>query len=194
MNFISIAALSLIFLSISKTEMPTGLQVNEIAPNFSGTNQRGEKVDLNLAKNNSKIVLIFYRGEWCGYCNQQLANFQDSIAMIVGKGAQVIAVSPEKMENILKTVQKTKASFSVIGDNETKIMSDYKVKFKLDKKTKKQYKKWGIVLANSNESSNGDHLPVPATYIIAKDGKISYRFFNVDYSKRASVKQILENL
>jgi peroxiredoxin len=73
------------------------------------------------------------------------------------------------------------------------IMKSYKVNFAVDEKTVTRYKGYGIDFDNAN-GSNGANLPVPATYIIGKDGKIKYVFFNTDYRKRASVQDILDNL
>lgn len=117
----------------------------------------------------------------------------DSLLLITAKGATVVAISPETAENVGKTVSKSKANFPVISDNELSIMKDYKVNFSLDEVTVEKYKKYGIDFTVSN-GSNGANLPVPATYIIDIDGTIRYVFFNLDYRKRASVKDILDNL
>jgi peroxiredoxin len=63
-----------------------------------------------------KVVLVFYRGEWCPYCNKELSRLQDSLQLIKDKGATLVAVSPEKPENVLKTVEKTKAEYSILYD------------------------------------------------------------------------------
>ncbi len=60
------------------------------------------------------IVLMFYRGQWCPYCNKQMSQMNDSLSMITAKGATVVAISPEIQENVVKTIEKTKASFPVI--------------------------------------------------------------------------------
>ena len=118
---------------------------------------------------------------------------EDSLALITNKGARIIAVSPEKQENIAKTIQKTKATYSVLADDSLKIMSAYKVAFELDAKTTEKYNGYGIKLTERN-GSNGNNLPVPAVYIINKEGKIIYRYFDVNYKKRVSVAEILTHL
>ena len=172
---------------------PEGLKVNDKAPNFSAKDQNGKTVELNKLIKSGSVVIVFYRGEWCPYCNKQLMELEDSMALITNKEASIIAVSPEKQENITKTIQKTKATYSIISDDSMKIMSAYKVAFELDEQTNEKYKKWGINLSDKN-GNNGNNLPVPAVYIINKEGKITYRYFDVNYKNRVSVSEILSHL
>ncbi len=174
-------------------QKPEGLQVGDKAPAIVGTDQNGKKVSLKEILKNGEAVLIFYRGQWCPYCNKQLSRLNDSLSYITAKGGTIITITPETADNIKKTISKTKASFSILEDKGLAIMKDYKVSFAVDEKTIEKYKGYGIDFAKAN-GDNGANLPVPATYIIGKDGKIKYVFFNADYSKRASVKDIIDNL
>lgn len=183
---------SLVFAQ-SETVYPDGLKIGDTAPEFSGTDQHGKKISLKDALKKGDVVMLFYRGQWCPFCNKQLSHFSDSLQMLVDKGVTLLAVTPETPENIKKTLTKTKASFPVIEDQNLAIMKSYKVNFAVDEKTVTKYKGYGIDFDNAN-GSNGANLPVPATYIIGKDGKIKYVFFNTDYRKRASVQDILNNL
>jgi peroxiredoxin len=182
---------SLLFVSNSYSQ--SGLNLNDTAPNFSGIDQNGKSIVLNELLKNETVVLIFYRGEWCPYCNKQLSDLQDSISFITQSGAKLIAITPENKENIKKTLQKTDVSFSIISDDNTKIMTDYKVAFELDSITNMKYKTYGINLKKNN-GSNGSNLPVPAVYVINKKGEISFRYFDSNYKKRLSVKELLKHL
>jgi len=104
-----------------------------------------------------------------------------------------LAVTPELPENILKTIEKTKASYSVLYDEGLKIMNAYKVAFKVDDKTVEKYKGFGIDFLKAN-GNNGASLPVPAVYVVNKKGVITYRYFDIDYKKRSSIKDILDHL
>ena len=188
-----LSSLLLILLSFMVSTNPEGLKVNDKAPNFSAKDQNGKTVELNKLIKSGSVVIVFYRGEWCPYCNKQLMELEDSLALITSKEASIIAVSPEKQENITKTIQKTKATYSIISDDSLKIMSAYKVAFELDEQTNEKYKKWGINLSDKN-GNNGNNLPVPAVYIINKEGKITYRYFDVNYKNRVSVSEILSHL
>jgi peroxiredoxin len=192
-QLIILGAMAVFTLSFAKMDKPTGLNKGEMAPDFTAKDQMGKEVNLKTQLKAGPVVLVFYRGEWCGFCNKQLAALQDSLSMITDKGAQLIAVSPEKTENISKTVEKTKAAYSVLSDNNLKIMNAYKVTFGLDEATTKKYKGYGIDLAVAN-GANGNNLPVPTVYIIGKDGKITYCHFDENYTKRVSVKEIISML
>jgi peroxiredoxin len=172
---------------------PTGLKVGDMAPMFSGTDQNGQQFSLQAALKKGDVILMFYRGQWCPYCNKQMSQMNDSLSTITSKGATVVAISPEVQENVAKTIEKTKASFPVISDTKMQIMKDYKVNFAVPQATIDRYKNFGIDFNVAN-GENGANLPVPATYVIGKDGKIKYVFFNPDYRKRASVKEIASYL
>ena len=175
-------------------EKPEGLFINSKAPDFKATDQYGNEIRLKDVLKDSFVVLIFYRGQWCPYCNKQLKKLEDSLQLIKDKGAKLIAVTPEKNEYILKTIEKTKASYSLLYDKEMKIMKAYAVAFEVDERTVSRYKNADIDLATANGQKDKVYLPVPAVYIINKEGTIVYRFFEADYKKRPVVKDILENL
>jgi peroxiredoxin len=177
----------------AETVYPDGLKVGDIAPDFSGKDQNGKTFSLTDALKKGDVVMLFYRGQWCPHCNKQLSHFSDSLPLLTAKGAALLAITPETVENIKKTVDKTQTGFPVIEDEGLAIMKLYKVNFAVDEKTVTRYKGYGIDFDKAN-GSNGANLPVPATYIIGKDRKIKYVFFNTDYKKRASVQDILDNL
>lgn len=185
--------LSLFALSFISKGQPVGLNVGDIAPDFTAKNQNNKDIKLKELLKSGPVVILFYRGEWCQYCNRQLKALEDSLALISAKGANIIAISPEKLENINKTIEKTKVTYNVVTDENSQIMTAYKVAFELDEKTTEKYKGYGINLMERN-GSNGNNLPVPAVYIISKEGKITYRYFDENYRKRASVLEILKNL
>ncbi|MFY0653551.1 MAG: AhpC/TSA family protein [Cyclobacteriaceae bacterium] len=169
------------------------LKVGDEAFNFMGLDQNGEKVELFKVLEKSPVVLMFYRGAWCPYCNKQLSEMQDSLKFINERGGIVIAVTPEKPGSIDKTIKKTNASFKIIHDKDLDIMNTYKVRYSLDDAMVKKYKSYGIDILKANDK-NGANLPVPATYIIDKEKKILYAFFDPDHTKRATVTKILQNL
>lgn len=170
-----------------------GLAVGSKAPAFTGKTPFGKTVKLTKLLKKGPVVLLFYRGQWCPYCNRQLKALQDSMQLLTDKGAHVLAVTPETAENVGKTVGKTGAAFPIISDVGLTIMKAYDVAFEVDSKTVEKYKGYGIDFKVAN-GSNGAMLPVPAVYIIGKDGLIKYRFFDKDYTKRPTVKDLLGNL
>ena len=174
-------------------EAPEGLFINSKAPDFKGTDQFGKEIRLKDAIKQGKVVLVFYRGYWCPFCNRQLKKLEDSLQFIKEKGATVIAVSPEKPESVSKTIDKTKAEYPVLYDEGLKIMKAYEVDYEVQENTITRYRNTGIDLEKTN-GKDWKFLPVPAVYIIDKEGKITYRYFDADYKKRPSVQEILKNL
>ncbi|MGN6291901.1 MAG: peroxiredoxin-like family protein [Chitinophagaceae bacterium] len=174
-------------------EAPEGLFLNSKAPDFKAKDQNGNEVRLKDLLKKGKVVLVFYRGEWCPYCNKYLQKLEDSLQLIKDKGATLVAVTPELPENVAKTVEKTKAEYPVLYDEGLKIMKAYDVEFEVPENTLTRYRNAGIKIDEIN-GKNGNYLPVPATYVIDKESTVIYRFFNPDYKKRPSVKEILDQL
>jgi peroxiredoxin len=174
-------------------EAPEGLFIDSKAPDFKAKDQNGTEMRLKDLLRKGKVVLVFYRGQWCPYCNKELSRLQDSLQLIKDKGAILVAVSPEQPENINKTVKKTKAEYSILYDEDLKIMKAYDVEFKVPENTLTRYRNAGLDIEKNN-GSNGKYLPIPAVYIIDKEQTVTYRFFEKDYRKRPSVIELLENL
>jgi len=170
-----------------------GLNINDNAPDFTAVDQNGKEFNLKSQLKKGAVVIVFYRGQWCPYCNKQLKQLEDSLSMILAKGASVVAITPEKPENVAKTITKTKATYPVLFDDGLKIMKSYDVVFKVDDITIERYKKFGIDFAEANGTINGANLPVPAVYIV-KNGKVIFRYFDIDYKMRAYVVDILKYL
>lgn len=172
----------------------TPLKVGQTAPQFSAKDNTGKLINLKQAlKEHQSVVLFFYRGQWCPFCNKHIKDLQDSLQMLTGKGAYVVGVSPETMAGVEKTVAKTKASFSIISDRDYSIMKAYQVNYVMEPGLADKYKKGGLDVAMANGQTDYV-LPVPATYIISKNGKIKYVHFDADYKKRPSVKTLMANL
>lgn len=178
---------------VSAQEAPEGLFINSKAYNFKAKDQNGKDVQLKELLKKGKVVLVFYYGQWSQPCSKFLQKLQDSLSLINEKGATLVAVTPELPENVAKTVEKTKAEFSILYDEGIKIMKAYDVEFEVPKNTVDRYRNAGIKL-DENNGKNGNFLPVTAVYIIDKESAITYRFFNSDYKKRPSVKEILDNI
>lgn len=185
--------LAIISLKTYAQKAESTLKVGQKAPSFIAIDQNGNKFNSTEALNKRELIVVFYRGQWCPYCNRHLSELQDHLEDFKKAGAQIIAISPEKTENINKTVTKTKADFPVLWDKDNSIMESFGVNFILAKDLQEKYKKYGVDLtkANGNPSQT---LPVPATFIIGKDGIIKFLQYDPDYKNRSSAKEILEKL
>ncbi|RKR82309.1 peroxiredoxin [Mucilaginibacter gracilis] len=172
----------------------SGLKTGDVAPQFTVTDNLGKTISLKaLLKTNKAVLLFFYRGQWCPYCNKHIQQLQDSLQLLTAKGAYVLGVTPETGDNINKTIEKTHASFSIVHDKDYRVMKAYDVNFAMDAAMVAKYKTYGIDLERNNGNTD-NVLPVPATYLIDKSGKIIYVQFDKDYRKRASVAAILQKL
>ena len=124
---------------------------------------------------------------------KELKAVQDSLSMLTGKGAIVLAVTSESDLAIETTISKTSVSFPIIHDKDYKIMKMFGVNLTVDPATLALMHKYGVDMDINN--GNNDHvLPVPATYVIGKGGKVTYIHFDQSYKNRASVSQILSAL
>ena len=187
------ACLFFTFYDLVAQEAPEGLFIASKAPDFKARDQNGKEIRLKDLLKKGKVVVVFYRGQWCPYCNKELSRLQDSLQFIIDKGATLIAISPEKPEMVAKTVEKTKATYSILYDKELKIMKAYDVEYEVPENTVARYRTAGLDI-ETNNGTNGKYLPVPAVYVIDKESTVIYRFFEPDYKKRPSVKDILANL
>ena len=173
---------------------PEGLFINSKAPEFRLKDQSGVEISLKELRKKGPVVLVFYRGNWCPYCSRYLSQLQDSLQLITSKGASVVAITPEKATGIAKTAEKTKAVFSILSDEDMKTANAYRVGYEVEERIVTRYKNSGIDLLENNGQKQKAFLPVPAVYVINKEGSVTYRFFNEDYKKRPSVREIISEI
>lgn len=175
-------------------EEAQGLKVGTLAPVFKALDQFGKTFTLYDALKKGSVVLIFYRGQWCPICNRHLSNLQDSLEILYEKGATVIAISPEKPELLQKTIEKTKAEFTLLYDEGYTIADAYDVTFKPDAAQRAVYNTLLGADLKKSQSDDSERLPVPATFVIGRDGTILWRHFDTNYKKRSTVADILKSL
>ena len=175
-------------------EATPGLYVGSQAPDFTAQTHEGETVTLSELTAKGPVVLIFYRGAWCAYCNLHLREFQQQINAFKEQGATLLAVSVDLKKYALKAVEKNALGFQVISDPNAKILGDYNLFFKVPEDLAKTYKtEYNIDL--EAHSGNKDHIiAVPATYVINKKGKIIFAYANKDYKIRTSPEEVLQVL
>ncbi|MCB0348267.1 MAG: AhpC/TSA family protein [Bdellovibrionales bacterium] len=169
------------------------LGVGSNAPNFTLPDvKRGMTNSAELLKSGS-LVITFYRGGWCPYCNLQLHDLQKHLKEINALGANLVAISPQTPDASLSTVQKDELSFYVLSDVGNTVAKKFGLVYKLPDDLKKLYKEFGIDLEKANASHDWE-LPVSATYIVTPDNKIVFAHADPDYKKRAETKDILAKL
>ncbi|HMS40266.1 MAG TPA: peroxiredoxin-like family protein [Pyrinomonadaceae bacterium] len=171
----------------------TALNVGAKMPAFSLKDAIGNIVSSDDMLKQGNLVVVFYRGAWCPYCNTYLRSLQKNISDIKANGGQLVAISVENPDNSMKVSDKNKLEFSVLSDPNLEVARNFGIVFQLDAKTDEKYKGYGIDLVKMNGTEKPE-LPLSATYIINKNGEIVYAFLDPDFTKRAEPSVIIETL
>jgi peroxiredoxin len=179
---------------ITFSQSQDSLKVGDLAPYFSGLNQDSIIVSSDSLLKERSLVLVFYRGAWCPYCERHLSDLQDSLMLIKQKGANIVVVTPEKPDSYKKMIENTDASYDILYDEGYRIMSDFNVSYKISKETVPRYLPFVKQFTRKSNGNKEGVLPIPATYVINKDGIIVFKHFDEDYRKRSTIKEILTYL
>jgi peroxiredoxin len=171
----------------------TAITVGDTAPDFALPDAAGKAIVLTELLKSGPAILTFYRGGWCPYCNIQLRAYQSVLPQISGLGARLVAISPQLPDNSLDTVNKNALTFDVLSDVGNEVARSYGLVYSLPEEIR-------AALRSNNKalpSINGDEsweLPVPATYVIARDRRVALAFIEVDYRKRLEPEALLTSL
>ena len=169
------------------------LAVGAQAPRFTLPSATGQSLALNDLLTDGPVVLTFYRGAWCPYCNIALRSLQQHHEAITARGARLVAVSPQIPDESLTLSEKHDLAFDVLSDTGSGTAKQYGLAFDLPDDLATVYDKLGFDL----QRVNGGHprtLPLPATYVISRDGEIRWAFVSTDYTTRAEPADILDAL
>jgi len=177
-------------------DKPEGLFINSKVPDFKAKDQNGNDIVFKDLRKKGNVVVVFVRGSWCPYCNHYLKRLQDSLDLIKAKDAQLLVITPENEEGIDSAIAITGATFPIIFDSAMKIANGYHVAYRVDDRTLARYKNSNpsIDLLKRNTQTKEAYLPVTAVYIVNNEGSVTFRYFDEDYKKRVSVKDILKAL
>lgn len=170
-------------------------QVGDQAPDFSLSNARGKSVRLADQLQHGPVILTWYRGGWCPYCNLTLRRLQDELPRFQAAGASLIALTPELPDKSLSTKEKHALSFEVLSDLHNEVAKQYGVVFSLTPQVAEMYQKAFDLHGFNGDESN--ELPLAATYVIDRSGTIRYAFLDAEYRHRAEpddIIQVLEQL
>lgn len=174
-------------------EASFGLPVGFKAPNFTLENQAGTPIELAQILKEEIVVLFFYRGDWCPYCNLQLAAYQEMIPTLEFHGARLVAVNPQLPDKSMGLAEKHQLGYDILSDVDLAVADAFKIKFSLPDYLQTIYKDLGLDLEVHNANHKWE-LPLAATFIIDKNGTIISRFIDTDYKNRMEPKSILEVL
>lgn len=165
----------------------------DAAPDFTLPNARGGQVTLSKLVAKGPVVLTFYRGGWCPYCNLHLRAYQRALPEIRALGASLVAISPELPDKSLSTAEKSALEFDVLSDVKGEAGRAYRLFFDLSDELKALYAANGNDLAKWNADGEW-HLPMPATYVIGTDGQVALAYVDAEYRNRLEPEQIVSAL
>lgn len=178
---------------INRKIADSALKTGDIIPNFTLPNALEKPVEIQSLLDKGLLVISFYRGGWCPYCNLELRTLQKYLPKIKQLGANLVAISPETPDHSLSTSEKNELTFEVLSDVHNKVAKQFGLVFTLPEELRPIYKQFGTNLP----AYNGDQtfeLPIPATYVVATDGRIIHSFVNPDYTQRLDPEEIITSL
>jgi len=165
-------------------------QVGDNAPDFILENSRGEQVAMQNLLRQGVLVVNFYRGAWCPYCNLELKAWDNALTKLNTLGANMVSITPNTKEKSAAMLQENHFGFDILWDCDNQVAKDYGLVFTLPEILRAIYQGFGIDLP-SFDGNNRYELPMPATYVIDTDGTIIHTFVDADYTKRIDPQVIL---
>lgn len=163
------------------------------ASDFTLPNANGSTTRLKDLLQRGPVVLSFYRGGWCPYCNLEFKALNDILPKIHKLGAQLIGISPQLPDNSLSTVEKQQLKFEVLSDVGNVVAQQYGIVMNVPEIMRPLYLKWGLDVPVANGDDTWD-LPIPATFIIDTDSKIAFSYVNKNYTERLEPSIIVSEL
>ena len=162
-------------------------------PAFALKDIDGKLVSSDELLKKGNLVVTFYRGAWCPYCNMYLQNLQKNAADIKAAGGEIVAISVENPDKSTGVAKKNDLQFTVLSDPQLEAARKFGIVYQLPPETDEKYKSKGLDVAKNNEMERAE-LPLGATYIVNQKGEIVYAYLDKDYTKRAEPSVIVEEL
>lgn len=176
--------------TVSAEEGLHPLMIGQEIPDLKLKNVGGEAVGLRAAAKEQPLVLIFYRGSWCPYCSLHLGQLQEIDPQLREMGYRIMAISPDLPANLKTSVEKGELTYTLLSDSTMAAAKAFGLAFTVDDATLAKYEEYGINL----ETASGEKhhmLPVPAVFLIGKDGIIDFVYANPDYKTRIDSEVLL---
>jgi peroxiredoxin len=162
-------------------------------PAFVLEDSTGKTVSSKHLLKAGNLVVVFYRGSWCPYCNLYLRNLQKRLPEIVEAGGTLVAISVETPDDSMSVAKKNELNYTVLSDPGLGVARRFGIVYQMQPETDAQYKTRGLDVAKHNAMAKPE-LPLGATYVVSRKGKITYAYIENDYKKRAEPDVIIENL
>lgn len=147
----------------------------------------------SLLEEYDKVILVFFRGNWCPYCNLELKAFQDTLDTFNEKKIKLLAISPQKLEYSLTLTEENHLTFDILHDENNRLAKTLNISFQLQDFVLPYYSQLGVDLKKYNGDEE-DMLPIPAVFVINKNHMVTYSFVDSDYMNRVDIDELIRNL
>jgi peroxiredoxin len=175
-------------------EGENALRIGEKVPNFALPSPDGKLLSLETLLKKGPIVITFYRGDWCPYCNLQLRALQARLPEIDALGATLVAISPQVPDGSLTKSEISEMDFTVLSDQGAKVATQFGVAWKVPEFLAEHMRNDRKLDLEKINNGNGSILPIPATFILGQDGLVKWNYVNVDYRTRSEPEEIIDAL
>jgi peroxiredoxin len=160
------------------------------APAFTVREADGRSFRFEPKKLSKPTMLIFYRGGWCPYCNAHLQDLRTAVPQVSALGFDVLFLSTDRPA-ILRSSLKEPVDYHLLSDNEVNAARAFGVAFRMDDATYAKYKSYGLDLEETQGAKHHE-LPVPAVFIVDREGKIRFAHTNSDYAQRLPASKVVQ--
>lgn len=166
------------------------LGVDEVVPEFVLPDAHGREVDIAELLVGGPAVISFYRGGWCPYCNLELRALQARLPDLREAGVSLVAISPELPDRSLSTEEKNELSFPVLSDHGNEVARKFRIVHAIAPEVVAYQRRNGNDVATYNGAETAE-VPLPATYVVNRDGVVHYVFVAADYTRRADPDEVV---
>ena len=170
------------------------IKIGGKAPNFELPDPLGNTISLSSLLNEGPLVITFYRGSWCPYCNLQLRALQNKLSDIQKLGATLVAISPEVPDASMTKNEINEMEFIVLSDQDAKVASQYGVAWEVPEFLLEHMRIDRNLDLKKINNGNSSVLPIPATFLLGIDGIVKWNYVNVDYRTRSEPDEIIKAL
>ncbi|QCX38636.1 AhpC/TSA family protein [Aureibaculum algae] len=170
------------------------IKIGQKAPSFKLPNPEGNSISLAALLNKGPVVITFYRGNWCPYCNLQLRALQARLDEIHALGATLVAISPQVPDGSMTKDEISAMDFIVLSDQEAKVASQYGVAWEVPAFLEEHMRVGRKLDLEKINNGNSNILPIPATFIVGRDEVVIWNYVNVDYRTRSEPEDIIKAL
>ena len=166
------------------------LQAGQAAPVFVLPDAYGQAISLLDLLRHGPLVISFYRGVWCPYCNLELQALEEALLAFTERGARLVAISPQTPANNRKSMRDNELTFPILSDAKSEVADAFGIRFALPSYLVELHQRFGNQLDISNDDPAWV-LPMPARYVVGQDGTILYAEINPDYTRRPEPSDLL---